>query len=125
MRNIFYRSYKRDDFEEAAESHIDLDELKKNRINENRIKQVFKETILALLFSGITFTIAYQMVDMKAFAYQSNLKNLFGTGDKSTTFSHVNQLNCYTGLFKFFLNCFLKGFKNRRYIQLGKKYFSE
>jgi hypothetical protein len=73
-----------------------LDELKKNRIKENRIKLVFKETILAGLFAGITFTIAYQMVDMKAFAYQSNLKNLFGTGDKSTTFSDVNQLNLYT-----------------------------
>jgi len=89
IKNIFYRSYKREDFEEATESHIDLDKLKNKMVLDGKFKECLKEIILTGLFAGLTFAIAYQLVDFKAYGYHLNLKNIFGAGKKSTIFLDV------------------------------------
>jgi hypothetical protein len=67
-----------------------LDKLKKEKLSDKLLKVACKETILYLILAGLTLTVAYQMIDVLAFRYQKSLKNIFGAGDKSTSFFNVN-----------------------------------
>lgn len=69
----------------------DLEELKELKQKDKKFNELFKETFIRILFACVTLTLAYQMVDNQSFYYQSNLKNLFGAGDKNTKFLDVNQ----------------------------------
>ena len=66
-----------------------MNDLKKEKLNDKLLKTACKEILLNLVFAGLTLTVAYQMVDIKAYNYQKNLKNLFGSGEKSTSLLDV------------------------------------
>ena len=78
----------------APDNSVDLKELKKEKINDKLLKVAFKEIILNLIFAGVVLAIAYQMIDIKVNTYQNNLKNIFGAGDKSTSFLDVIYFIC-------------------------------
>ena len=56
---------------------------------DKRLKVFIKEIILVGIFAGLTFAIVYQLVDIKDYEYQLNIKNLFGAGQKSSQFLDV------------------------------------
>lgn len=68
----------------------ELEKLKKEKLIVKKFKSQLNETILSIIFVALTFTIAYQMIDLNSFYYQSNLSNLFGAGTKSTLFYKIN-----------------------------------
>jgi hypothetical protein len=69
-----------------------LVKLKEKMDQDKKLKTCLKEIILAGIFAGLTFSIAYQLVDFKAYGYHLNIKNLLGAGKKSTVFLDVNQI---------------------------------
>ena len=73
----------------APDSSLGMNELKKEKLNDKLLKVAFKEITLNTIFAGITLAVAYQMIDTKVNSYQKNLKNVFGAGDKSTSFLDV------------------------------------
>ena len=73
----------------APDSSLGMNELKKEKLNDKLLKVAFKEITLNTIFAGITLAVAYQMIDTKVNSYQKNMKNVFGTGDKSTSFLDV------------------------------------
>jgi hypothetical protein len=76
----------------ALAQFIDLSHLESYGERDKKLKTCLKEIILAGIFAGLTFSIAYQLVDFKAYGYHLNIKNLLGAGKKSTVFLDVNQI---------------------------------
>ena len=77
-----------DEFE-SDDCYIDNTDLKEHKEKDKHLKIAFKEVFLCLIFAGLTLTVAYEMVDIKAYNYQLNLKNIFGSSEKSTSFIDV------------------------------------
>lgn len=83
---------KEQDFEEMNENK-DLEKIRKDKFKNKEIKSILKEIILCLIFSTITLTLAYQMIDSNTFQYQYHLRNLFNVGDKSSNLFDARDLN--------------------------------
>ena len=80
------------DFESFTDK-INFEQIIETQLKDNETKRILKEIILSVTFIAITLCLAYQMTDRNTFHYQSNLKNLFGAGDKSTKFLDVISFN--------------------------------
>lgn len=92
QKNVTKR-FRKDDFDRVAETEIDLNEQKDNKLKDDKLKLALKDTILALILIGLSLTVAYQLVDRKTYEYQLNLKNIFGAGSISTSFLDVRKNN--------------------------------
>lgn len=77
---------------ERESNEDNLEKLKNERLSYKNFKMELNEAILSIIFIILTFSIAYQMIDLNSFNYQTNLANLFGAGDKSQSFENVISL---------------------------------
>lgn len=67
----------------------DLDKLKEEKLKDRDLTRAFKSVMLYVLFLLLSIIISYQMLDFNAYQYRNNLKNIFGDGAKSKSFSQV------------------------------------
>lgn len=70
-----------------------MNKLKEEKLKDKSLKSGLKEILLYLVFIALTMSLSYQMLDNDSFKYQYNLRNLFGAGDKHTSFNDVIYLN--------------------------------
>lgn len=62
-------------------SDKELGNLREKTARKNRIKKIFKEVIIYVLFLWLQYQVLYLNVDTESFSYQAKLKSLFSANE--------------------------------------------